>query len=156
MDLRAALKQALDYQKTLDKKIEGAMTTATLAAIAAAADATPPIDEPNRTTGELKVHWGTDSQIAPTKSGNTWTTALANNKQYASYVNDGHRMDRHFVPGLVKTPFGLEYFPQLRGETGIMVGTKTQYVPGLHMTEAGKDAFSEAIHDELDGILEGL
>ena len=24
---------------------------------------------------------------------------LNNDKQYASFVNDGHRMDRHFVPG---------------------------------------------------------
>lgn len=67
--------------------------------------------------------------------------------QYASYVNNGHRMDRHFVPGLYINPFSgqLEYDAAKKGEVGIMVGTKTDYVPGLFMAEAGEEAYQRAV-----------
>ena len=154
MTLSEELKNAEKYKRDLNGKIMEAMRIATEKAIQAAADATPPLSEPNTTTGELKAHWETDSNTKAEHEGNVWRTYLANNVQYASYVNDGHRMDRHFVPGLVKTDFGLEYFPQLRGQTGIMVGTKTKYVPGLHMTDKGQDAFYDNIGTVLAGLLE--
>ena len=48
-----------------------------------------------------------------------------------SYVNDGHRMDKHYVPGLYVDDDGLlSYDPA--GDVGMMVGTKTKYVDGLY------------------------
>jgi hypothetical protein len=53
--------------------------------------------------------------------------------EYASYVNDGHRVDKHFVPGLIVNGGLLERVDEDVG--GIVVGTKTQYVKGLYMKE---------------------
>lgn len=154
MTLEQMLNRTIVYHKEIDEKIREAMKVATEAAIKAAADATPPLGESNRTTGNLKKHWEEDSVTEAVKEGNVYKTVLANNVPYASYVNDGHRMDRHFVPGLFKTEDGLEYVPSRRG--GIMVGTKTQYVPGLFMTDKAQDAFDEAIEKALENIWEDL
>ena len=81
-------------------------------------------------TGELKQHWATDSKIIPEQQAGQYVTELNNNKEYAYFVNDGHRMDKHFVPGLYVNPASglLEYDPSRKDEVGIMVGTQTQYV----------------------------
>ena len=42
-------------------------------------------------TGAMAQHWETDSQTVPVRAGSSYVTALANNQEYASYVNDGHR-----------------------------------------------------------------
>lgn len=126
---------------------------ATMRAVEAATDKTPPTENDLRgthtRTGELKQHWATDSVTTPQISGASYETQLANNKQYASYVNDGHRMDRHFVPGLyINEASGmLEYDPGNRN-VGITVGTKTKYVKGLHMTDAGIKAYEKTVEME--------
>ena len=99
-------------------------------------------------TGGLAQHWSTDSQTAPVRSGSTYTTTLANDKDYASYVNDGHRMDRHFVPGLYVGDDGLLSMDPAR-DVGMMVGTRTKYVPGLYMREKGVDKYSDVAESEL-------
>ena len=132
---------------------------AAMAAVEAAADATPPkagtgrgsgYSGTNTLTGELKAHWATDSVTEPQVSGGKYTAFLANNLEYASYVNDGHRMDRHFVPGLYVNPYSklLEYDPA--AETGLVVGTKTLYVPGEFMTDKGREAYEKTVLEELD------
>lgn len=133
-----------------DRMVE-AMRNATMRAIEKAQEMTPPngdVRGANTRTGDLKAHWETDSQKEPQQRGNNLVTILANNMQYASYVNDGHRMDRHFVPGLVINAAGiLDYNPG--GEGGIVVGTKTTYVPGLHMTDEAKKVFERVLESEL-------
>ena len=92
--------------------ITNAQRTATEHAVEKAAGMTPPNvgsekDEPrgtNTRTAGMKSRWATDSQTEPRVDGNKYTTVLANNLQYAGYVNDGHRMDVHFVPGLAVNP----------------------------------------------------
>ena len=42
----------------------------------------------NMISGELAQHWATDSQTVPEVSGESLTTVLANDMEYASYVND--------------------------------------------------------------------
>lgn len=140
--------------------VEKMAEVATEEAVEAAAAKTPPVFDlkgTNTRTGELKAHWSTDSITKPQRRGKTLVTALGNSMQYASYVNDGHRMDRHFVPGLYINPFSglLEYDEARKGEVGIMVGTKTDYVPGLFMAEAGEKAYDEAI-DRLSKGLEDI
>ena len=122
---------------------------ATVAAIEAATNATPPnggaaLAGTNARSGSLAQHWTTDSVIEPV-NGTTW---LKNDLQYASYVNDGHRVDKHFVPGLHEVGGRLDYDANYDG--GIVVGTKTTYVPGLHMKEAGIGKYRQVVEAELD------
>lgn len=133
---------------------------ATIRAVEAAVKATPPNNEDrlrgvHMITGELAQHWSSDSQAAPAQAGGRYTTCLRNNKDYASYVNDGHRMDKHFVPGLYVDDDGLlSHDPG--GDVGLMVGTKTAYVPGLRMKEAGIEKYEEVSEGELDKLAKEL
>ena len=132
---------------------------ATLRAIEAAMDATPPkagtgrLGGTHTLTGELKAHWASDSKVNPiggALSGeSSYTTFLNNNMEYASYVDQGHRMDKHFVPGLYVDENGvLNYDPTAK--VGLVVGTKTKYVKGEFMVDKAKEAYEKAVLAELD------
>lgn len=134
---------------------------ATQRAVEKAAGLTPPtggdLSGTNTRTGELKQHWAADSQIIPVRQGSDWVTILANDKEYASYVDQGHRMDRHFVPGLYVNPESglLEYDPAAK--VGLIVGAKTPYVPGVYMVDAAKEEYRRAVQEgscRLEGLLE--
>ena len=141
-------------QKVLPDMISVAAKNATIRAVEAAQEKTPPTADSlsgiNTRTGELKQHWATDSKIIPEQQAGQYVTELNNNKEYASFVNDGHRMDKHFVPGLYVNPASglLEYDPSRKDEVGIMVGTQTQYVEGL--TDAAQQAYEETLQAELE------
>lgn len=152
MDLAARAAEMKRLLPKLDQQLRAAATAATRRAVDKAEEMTPPTDA-NYTGvhtrgGEMKQHWVTDSQLTPKKVGDTYQTALANDKEYASYVNDGHRMDRHFVPGLYVNPATgmLEVNPD--GTGGLVVGTQTSYVPGLHMEEAAHEEYHRAVAAE--------
>lgn len=70
---------------------------------------------------------------------------------YASYVNDGHRVDKHFVPGLYIDPATglLSMDPAKPKGVGLMVGAKTTHVEGLHITEAAEDMYQKVAEAEL-------
>ena len=112
-------------------------------AIEAATQATPPntgdIAGTNTRSGQLAQHWVTDSVTIPMfgKTGQ-YKTILANNMQYASYVNDGHRMDKHLLER-VDPDVG-----------GIVVGTKTTYVEGLYMKERGIGKWRTTLRKNLE------
>ena len=134
---------------------------ATRRAVEKAAGLTPPtggdLSGTNTRTGELKQHWAADSEIIPVRQGADWVTILANDKEYASYVDQGHRMDRHFVPGLYVNPESglLEYDPAAK--VGLIVGAKTPYVPGVYMGDAAKEEYRRAVQEgscRLEGLLE--
>lgn len=129
---------------------------ATARAIETAIDLTPPNTFEdgeqrgvNMISGEMAKHWATDSSVTPV--GATFVTALANDKEYASYVNDGHRVDKHFVPGLYIDEDGL-LSRDLERDVGLMVGTKTTYVEGLHITDKAIDAYDEVVREEFDKL----
>ena len=150
-----ALKKHLS---SLDAELSSIAQGATIRAIEKAAELTPPTKDDlsgtNTRTGAMKQHWATDSVIKPQKVGNDFVTQLANNMEYASYVNDGHRMDRHFVPGLVINPYSglLEYNPD--GKGGIVVGTKTAYVKGLFMVDEAQEEYKRVTEIELSKLAE--
>lgn len=125
---------------------------ATIEAVRVAAENTPPngasIAGTNMRSGQMAEHWQLDSQTKPVMTGSSAQTVLANNKQYASYVNNGHRVDKHYVPGLIDNGGLLERVDSDVG--GIMVGTKTTYVPGLYMKEKAIGKYRSVVRKELD------
>lgn len=164
MTFEAYLSKMRRARDDLPQVLAKACRKATIKAVEAAANATPPKTDTGRgpyigtntVTGELKAHWSTDSTTTPVISDDTITTTLANDKEYASYVNDGHRLDRHFVPGLHVNPNNglLEYDPDKN--VGIVVGTKTKYVKGEFMTDKAKKAYQETLEAELDAKVKEL
>ena len=164
--LQQRIQELKKLQADLPKIMEEAARAGTQAAVQAAADATPPkagtgrgsaYSGTNTLTGALKQRWATDTDINPQRNGMTYRNVLRNNQQYASYVNDGHRMDRHFVPGLYVNPYSglLEYDPAAK--TGIVVGTKTKYVKGEYMAEKGVEAYRKTVRAQLDkAIVEAM
>lgn len=145
--IRKRLKQLEKAGQYMPQVIDEVAEAATYAAIEKATSKTPPngakLAGTNMRTGALAQAWATDSETRPRKG----RTLLANNQQYASYVNDGHRVDRHFVPGLIVNGDMLERVDPDAG--GIMVGTRTSYVPGLYMKEAGIGAYRAHIRRDL-------
>ena len=126
---------------------------ATIEAVRVATESTPPnggaaIAGTNMRSGDLAQHWSIDSMTSPVYSGGSVRTTLANQMQYASYVNDGHRVDKHFVPGLIINGNLLEMSPD--GSGGIMVGTKTSYAQGKYMKEAGIGRYRDVVRTELE------
>ncbi len=135
------------------RRVTQACRVATMRAVEKATELTPPTENDlrgtNTRTGEMKQHWATDSKTEPRIEGDNFVTELNNDKEYASYVNDGHRMDRHFVPGLYINPHNgmLEYDPG--ADVGIVVGTRTPYVPGLFMVDQAEQVYHEVLRQEL-------
>lgn len=159
VSLQQRLLQLKKLQADLPSVMRSAARDATMRAIEATMDATPPKENTGRLagvnmlTGELKAHWATDSKTSPQETGGRFVTYLANDLEYASYVNDGHRMDRHFVPGLYVGDDGkLNYDPTAK--VGLVVGTKTAYVKGKFMVDKGKEAYQEALKNILDAEIE--
>ena len=162
VSLQQRIQQLKKAQADLPNILYDVAKDATLRAIEATADATPPKAGTGRgpyigtdtISGQLKAHWATDSKPEPMggalSGGSVYATVLANNLNYASYVNDGHRMDRHFVPGLyINEDSGLLEYKE-GAKVGIVVGTKTKYVKGEFMVEKGKKAYQETVLRELD------
>lgn len=155
--LKSRLEALKKHYEELDVYFVRIAEGATQRAVEKAIELTPPTGDSlkgtNTRTGALKQHWATDSQTRPQKQGNDYVTTLSNNMQYASYVNDGHRMDRHFVPGLDINPNSgmLEYNPD--GKGGIIVGTKTSYVEGLHITDKAINEYTKAVKIEVDKLV---
>lgn len=153
--LQQRIQQLKKAQANLPDILYKTAKGATMRAVEAAMDATPPkkgtgsLKGTHTRTGELKQHWATDSITEPVVTGAKHETLLANNKDYASYVNNGHRMDKHFVPGLYVDENGvLNYDPTAK--VGLVVGTKTQYVKGEFMTDKAREAYEKACLTELD------
>lgn len=163
MSYTVSLQQRLQQLKKAQAELPGILyktaKNATMRAVEAAADATPPkkgtgrLPGTNTVTGELKAHWATDSKVEPMggalSGGGSYMTVLANNMDYASYVDQGHRMDRHFVPGLYIDENG-QLARNMDGKGGLVVGTKTKYVKGEFMTDKAKEAYQKTVLAELD------
>ena len=163
VSLQQRIQQLKKAQADLPKVLKETQKNATMRAVEAAMDATPPKADTGRgpyigtnmITGELKASWATDSQIEPIGGGTTYMTVLANNMEYASYVNDGHRLKRHFVPGLYIDENGL-LSRRADGKGGLVVGTKTHYVKGEFMVDKAKEVYERTVLSELDKEIQRL
>lgn len=146
----------------LQNDIRKCQEEATISAIEEATRLTPPRDDDDKIrgtgtiTGDLKSSWGKDSITESYKKDNKYITVLANSKFYASFVNDGHKMSKHFVPGLMINPYTglLEKAPDGMN-TGIMVGTKTTYVTGYFMVEGALEVYKRQLEQSINMMVEG-
>ena len=150
--MRKRLKELRKAGQNVPKIMAEVAEGATIEAVRIATENTPPnggaaIAGTNTRSGDMAQHWATDSQTTPS-TGGAVKTILANNMQYSSYVNDGHRVDKRFVPGLTVNGGMLEEDPD--GEGGIMVGTKTTYVEGKYMKEKAIGRYRSVVRTELE------
>lgn len=168
VSLQQRVQQLKKAQAELPDILYEAQKKAAQKAVEAAADATPPKDGSGRgaysgtntITGHLKQNWKEDSTVEPTHEGDTLVSILANATkdpktgiQYASYVDQGHRLDKHFVPGLYINPSSGLLERDLSANVGIVVGTKTKFVKGEFMADKGKASYEETLLSELDGTI---
>lgn len=126
---------------------------ATIEAVRVATENTPPnggaaIAGTNTRSGQMAQHWAVDSQTEPECSEHTVRTVLANNMQYASYVNDGHNVTEHFTSHVAIEGGVLVGKPH--GDGGLVVGTKTTYIKGLYMKEKAIGGYRNIVRKELD------
>lgn len=163
VSLQRRIQELKKAQQSLTLTLIKVSKEATKRAVEAAMDATPPkkgTDSEghvgvNMRTGELKEHWATDSVVEPLVTGGKYETFLKNDMEYASYVDQGHRMDRHFVPGLYVDENGVLNYDPARN-VGLVVGTKTKYVKGEFMVDKAREAYEKAVLAQLDEEIERL
>jgi hypothetical protein len=146
--IRKRLKQLYELGEDVPKIIDEVNTGAAIEAVRVATENTPPntgkLAGTGMRTGQLAQHWALDSETTSVNG----VAYLRNNMQYASYMNDGHRMDMHFVPGLIENGGMLERVHADEG--GIMVGTRTKYVRGFYMKEKAIKRWQKVVRLELD------
>ncbi len=152
-------KKLQQLQADLPRILQRTAKLATMKAVEVAAEATPPkagtgrggYIGKNMLTGELSAAWNKDSIKEPIKVGNSYIKILGNNLSYASFVENGHVLNKHFVPGLyidkAKGVLARETDPEKK--VGLVVGTKTRWVKGEFMAEKGKRAYQKAIESLL-------
>lgn len=80
-------------------------------------------------TGDARAKWQTKHAY---KVKNEFRARLYNNSAYIGYLNNGHRMNPHFVPGYWSGK-KFEYDPNAK--EGVIMGAKSKYVEGEFMLE---------------------
>ena len=167
--LQKRMEELAKRQPMIEKRLAEIAEGATLRAVEEATAHTPPNTFENdeqrgvhMITGELAQSWSTDSQTIPKKAGKDFATNIASDQEYASYVNDGHDMDKHFVPGLYIDDNGLLSYEPKEDERkkmeeqgkkiGMMVGTKTTKVEGLDIVKKALEKYDEVAKIELDKL----
>lgn len=152
-DIQRRLDELKKAQADIPRIINKVAEAATIAAVDKATEKTPPnggaaIAGVNARTGDLAQHWTLDSVTRPVNG----KTELVNTMQYASYVDQGHRMDRHFTSHLAVEGGMLVGKPA--GDGGLMVGVKTDYVPGRYMVDEAKKKYRSEVHKMLKAEVE--
>jgi hypothetical protein len=100
----------------------------------------------NVITGELSAHWEARFIAADPGSSYLGNVTLTNDMDYASYVQNGHRLTRHFVPWLYVDGMGTISYETNHAQPmfGMVVGTKTKYIKGVDMVGPAIKAFNES------------
>lgn len=147
-DIQRRLDELKKAQADIPRIINKVAEAATIAAVDKATEKTPPnggtsIAGVNARTGDLAQHWTLDSVTRPVNG----KTELVNTMQYASYVDQGHRVDRHFTSHLAVE--GGQLVGKPAGDGGLMVGVKTDYVPGRYMVDEAKKKYRSEVHKML-------
>lgn len=162
VSLQQRIQQLKKAQADLPNALYEAQKGAVMRAVETAKEATPPakgektgrLAGQNMITGRLMAGWD-KSQVEPEISANKLTSYLINDEEYASYVDQGHRMYRHFVPGLYIDENG-QLARDMERDVGLIVGTKTKYVKGEFMVDKAKETYEKTILSELDKEIQRL
>lgn len=113
------LKDTLTLQKNYGDFLESFMKEIGLRTLAQTRKLTPVI------TGHLRRQW----QVSPVQyTENTVSVEIFNPVEYASFVEDGHRQERRFVPGRWE---GDRFIYDPKSKEGMMLTEK--WIPGQHM-----------------------
>ncbi len=148
--MRKRLKELHRAGQNVPKIMEEVAEGATIEAVRVATENTPPnggapIAGTNTRSGQMAQQWEADSVTNPMggalSGGKTFMTVLANSMQYASYVNDGHNVTKHFVPGLTinETSGLIEEDPDNKG--GIIAIGKYRSVVRKELDKRVQEAF---------------
>lgn len=156
VSLQQRIQQLKKAQANLPDILYRVQKGAAMRAVEAAKEATPPakgektgrLAGPNMITGRLLDGWN-KSKVEPEVSANKLTSYLINDMDYASYVDQGHRLKKHFVPGLYIDENG-QLARDLERNVGLVVGTKTKYIKGEFMVDKAREAYEKACLTELD------
>ena len=133
------------FQEDFDETVESILNETTAVAETYAKDLTPAV------TGDARAKWKTKKAY---RVSNGFRSRLYNNSDHIGYINYGHRMTKHFVPGIwVGNTF--EYNPFLMGEGGVM-GSKTSYVKGQFMMEKAVGNAEKFMHRNAEKKIENL
>ena len=90
-----------------------------LRAVSIAKKGTPVVD------GDLRKSWAASK---PLMNGNVASCEMTNNMYYASWVEDGHRQVKRWVPGFW---MGNRFIYNEGSKSGMML--KPKWIPGFHM-----------------------
>lgn len=158
-DIAALRRELSEIRRSYPNQFRRAVNAACQDMVIAATESTPPLNGEDRgvntVTGNLAAHWKYEINETPTETRVT----LINDMQYASFVDQGHRMDEHFVPWLYIDGMGTiaRHIPT-PGEKlfGLVVGTETDYIPGYHMVDKAKERFVKALRAAHDNIMQGI
>lgn len=170
-DMRRFTEKIKSIQRYVSEQTKKNVKDACYEMVAKAKERTPPHEGEERgkntVTGNMARHW--DSSYEILEDGSI-KIELFNNVQYASYVENGHKMDKHFVPWLYIDGSGTIarhqpaesnkrskalswlfniFFKQKRPDPGeplfgLVVGTKTTHVEPEHIVEQAKQRFFES------------
>lgn len=181
-DLRQIANNYRQLQHYVDSQTKLNVKHACYEMVAKAKERTPPHEGEERgkntVTGNMARHW--DSNHSFNNNG-TIRITLFNNVQYASYVENGHKMTKHFVPwlyidgtgtlarhepvaakrrGIFSWLFNV-FFKRKQpnpGEPlfGLVVGTKTQYIPPEHIVDQSKERFFQAYTYMRSGMIKRI
>ena len=108
----------------------------------------------NMITNELQSSWRIRKK---TKGGVICGVTLVNDKEYAKFVQYGHKLTRHFVPWLYIDGNVISRSLK-RGSKlfGIVVGTKTSHVEGIDMTGPAVEAFNKTLEKSINDVFKKL
>lgn len=158
--LQQLAKSSLECQKTLSKAFEQNIEQACEAMEEAAKAATPHEGDGkqrgfNVINNSLQESW--KAEYKPTKSKRHFgKITLTNSKYYAAFVQNGHKVKKHFVPWLYKDGMGTLSYETDHNQPvfGLVVGTKTPYVKGVDMVGPAVKAFFSSFDKDTQKVLD--
>jgi len=124
--------------ETIDVEIENFCYEMALRALSRTKKRTPVI------TGDLRKQWSLSSIV---KNGSNIDIILFNPLEYSSYVEFGHRVKKHFVPGKWQ---GNRFIYNPNSDTGVMMGAKTSWVEGKFMATISLKEIQDIVPTEWD------
>ena len=140
----AFIKELKQFPNEFDAIVEELLNETVDVAEVKAKDLTPTV------SGDAKAKWKTKKAY---KVGNGFKAKLFNNSKYIGYLNNGHRMAKHFVPGYW---CGNEFKYDPQAKEGVVMGSKTKYVKGKFMLEKASGSAEKYLVKAAEKKLEKL